>query len=134
MWFGSNADLELRYEHGVLRVLFAALVCVLCMYFNDLYDSLAVQGSRQVVTRLIRVLGVVCIALAVIYYTWPEVQISRGPLFVWVFLAGFSLLAWRRIFVSVNVSVQLTSRVILLGDGLLPSHSPRKSPTGRSAV
>jgi sugar transferase (PEP-CTERM system associated) len=119
VWFGSNADLELRYEHGILRILFASLVCVLCMYFNDLYDSLAVQGSRQVVTRLIRVLGAACIALAVIYYTWPAVQISRGPLLVWVFLVGLSLLAWRRIFVSVSVSVQLTSRVILLGDGPL---------------
>src|ERR1019366_1608457 len=111
VWFGSNADLELRYEHGIL--------CVLCMYFNDLYDSLAVQGSRQVVTRLIRVLGAACMALAVIYYAWPAVEIGRGPLIVWVFLVGLSLLAWRRIFVSVSVSVQLTSRVILLGDGPL---------------
>ena len=119
VWFGSDADLELHYEHGILRVLFASLVCVLCMYFNDLYDSLAVQGSRQVVTRLIRVLGVACIALAVIYYAWPAIEINRGPLFVWVFLAGLSLLAWRRIFVSVSVSAQLTSRVILLGNGPL---------------
>lgn len=119
VWLGSNADLELRYEHGVLRVLFAALVCVLCMYYNDLYDSLAVQSLREVVTRLIRVLGTVCIVLAVIYYTCPSVKIGRGPLFIWVFLLGLSLLAWRRIFASVSVSVQLTSRAILLGDGPL---------------
>jgi sugar transferase (PEP-CTERM system associated) len=118
-WFGRDADLELRYENGLLRVLFASLVCVLCMYYNDLYDSLTLQSLRQVMTRLIRVLGTVCIVLAVIYYTYPAVQISRGPLFIWVFLVGLSLLAWRRIFVAVSVCAQLTSRVILLGDGPL---------------
>ncbi len=121
VWLGNDADLELRYEHGVLRVLFAALVCVVCMYYNDLYDSLAFQTLREVITRLIRVLGTVCIALAVIYYTFPEVKIGRGPLFVWVFLAGFSLLLWRRLFLSVSISAQLTSRSILLGDGPLAS-------------
>src|SRR5664279_4325433 len=92
VWLGSNADLELRYEHGVLRVLFASLVCVLCMYYNDLYDSLVLRSLRDVIVRMIRVLGAVCIVLAVIYYGFPSVQIGRGPLIVWVFLAGLALL------------------------------------------
>jgi sugar transferase (PEP-CTERM system associated) len=119
VWLGSNADLELRYEHGVLRVLFASLVCVLCMYYNDLYDSLAVRSLRDVIVRMIRVLGAVCIVLAVIYYGFPSVQIGRGPLMVWVFLVGLSLLAWRWLFVSVSASARLTSRSVLLGDGPL---------------
>jgi len=60
VWFGSDADLELRYEHGIFAFCFASLVCVLCSTLTTCYDSLAVQSSRQVVTRLIRVLGVAC--------------------------------------------------------------------------
>jgi sugar transferase (PEP-CTERM system associated) len=119
VWFGRDADLELRYDHGSFRIAFASLVCVLCMYYNDLYDSTAIESLRKGMTQLIRVLGTVCIVLAVIYYAWPSVQIQRGPLVIWVFLAGLSLLIWRRIFVSVSVSAQLTSRTILLGEGPL---------------
>ncbi len=119
LWFGNNVDLALRYDYGALRILFASFVCVLCMYYYDLYDSLVVRSFREVAARMVQVLGTVCIVLAVIYYSYPAAQIGRGPMLTWVVVSGIALLLWRRGYVSVSTSAQLGERCILLGDGPL---------------
>jgi sugar transferase (PEP-CTERM system associated) len=119
LWFGKDTDLALQYDHGMLRVFFASSVCVLCMYYYDLYDSFVLRAFREVVARVVHVLGTVCIVLAVIYYAYPPVQLNRGPVMIWLMLGGISLLAWRRLFVSLTISAQLSDRTILLGDGPL---------------
>ena len=118
-WFGRDADLAILYDHGLLRVLFAATVCVLCMYYYDLYDSFVMRAFREVVSRVVHVLGTVCIILAVVYYAYPPAQLGRGPIIIWMGLGGVMVLAWRRLYVSLTISSQMRDRSILLGDGPL---------------
>ena len=119
VWFGRDVDLAILYDHGLLRVLFASTVCVLCMYYYDLYDSFVMRTFREVVSRVVHVLGTVCIILAVVYYAYPPAQLSRGPIIIWMGLGGVLVLAWRRLYVSLTISSQLRDRSILLGDGPL---------------
>ena len=119
VWFGRDVDLAILYDHGLLRVLFASTVCVLCMYYYDLYDSFVIRAFREVVSRVVHVLGTVCIILAVVYYAYPPAQLSRGPIIIWMGLGGVMVLAWRRLYVLLAVSSQLRDRTLLLGDGPL---------------
>jgi exopolysaccharide biosynthesis polyprenyl glycosylphosphotransferase len=119
IWFGKDVDLALLYDHGLLRVLFASTLCVLCMYYYDLYDSFVMRAFREVVSRVVHVLGTVCIILAVVYYAYPPAELNRGPLIIWMGLGGTMVLAWRRLYVSLTMSSPLRDRSILLGDGPL---------------
>lgn len=64
----ENASLMLNYEQGFLKILLVAGLFVTAMYYFDLYDSTALSKRREIVTRMIQVLGTVCVALAVVYH------------------------------------------------------------------
>ncbi len=119
LWFGRDADLALAYDHGLPAILLGTLVCMLCMYYYDLYESEILLNGREVVTRLVQVLGTVCIVLALVYFVYPPVQVGRGPFVLWIGLGGGGLLAWRRLFAVVNRAAGWKERVALLGEGLL---------------
>ena len=63
----SEASLMLNYEQGFLKILVVSAVFIICMYYFDLYDSIVLSNRREVVTRLVQVLGTVCILLALLY-------------------------------------------------------------------
>ena len=65
--FGIDAELALSYEQGFLKVSLIAVVCIVCLYYFDLYDSLVIGNHREVLTRLVVVLGVVCFVVALLY-------------------------------------------------------------------
>ena len=84
----NDATLLLGYEQGTIKILVVAAAFVACMYYFDLYDSSVINNRREVLTRLIAVLGTVCVALALIYYIYPALELGRG-----IFLIGFTLVA-----------------------------------------
>ena len=115
----SDATLMLNYEQGFLKILVVASVFIMCMYYFDLYDSFILSNRREVLTRLVQVLGTVCILLALLYYAFPKLQLGRG-----IFLIGFLLVAlfvflWRRLFLMVNTMPRFAERALILGDGPL---------------
>lgn len=115
----SDATLMLNYEQGFVKILVVASVFIICMYYFDLYDSFILSNRREVLTRLVQVLGTVCILLALLYYAFPKLQLGRG-----IFLIGFVLVAlfvflWRRLFLLVNTMPRFAERALILGDGPL---------------
>ena len=111
----SDATLMLNYEQGFLKILVVASVFIMCMYYFDLYDSFILSNRREVLTRLVQVLGTVCILLALLYYAFPKLQLGRG-----IFLIGFILVAlfvflWRRLFLLVNTMPRFAERALILG-------------------
>ena len=76
--FGANdAALMLRYEQGEFKIFMVSTVFIGCMYYFDLYDNSIMSNRREVLARLVQVLGVVCILLALrllrvsTFRTWP---------------------------------------------------------------
>lgn len=115
----SDAAVMLRYEQGFLKIVIISAVFVTCMYYFDFYDSLILRNLRELLTRLIQVLGTVCILLAILYYVYPTLELGRGILAIGVSLVGIILLLWRRLFVAINNQSTFAERVLLLGDGPL---------------
>jgi len=117
--FGADAELTLSYQQGFLKVTVVAAVCVICLYYFDLYDSLVISNPREVVTRLIVVLGVVCLVVAVLYYLYPPLQLGRGIFLLGIILIGLALVGSRELFFALNRSALFADSTILLGDGPL---------------
>lgn len=116
---GSNAAVMLAYEQGYFKILVIAVATLTCMYYFDLYDSAILSNWREVLVRLIQVLGAVCILLAVLYYVYPPLELGRG-----IFAIGFGLVAvvlfsWRRLFLAINSEPRFAERVLMFGDGPL---------------
>jgi sugar transferase (PEP-CTERM system associated) len=116
---GSESSLFILYENGWTRIALVCLICVICLYYFDLYDSLVLTNTREVVTRLVQVLGTTCIILAVIYYLYPSIQIGTSLFVPGVLFMGFCLVLWRKMFAVLNRSSRLAERTVVLGDGPL---------------
>src|SRR5882762_5768858 len=81
--FGADAGLALKYEYELVRIFLAAAVCMLCMHYYDLYDSMVLRSSVQMMIRIVQVFGTVCLILALLYYVYPVVRLNRDLLIVW---------------------------------------------------
>jgi FlaA1/EpsC-like NDP-sugar epimerase len=89
------------------------------MYYFDLYDTSILSNRREVLTRLVQVLGVGCILLALVYYVYPPLELGRGIFLIGLALVAVILLLWRRLFLALNSRSQFAERVLIFGDGSL---------------
>ncbi len=117
--FGSDGELVLSYQQGFFKVVVISLLCFMCLYYFDLYDSIVLSNPREVLTRLIVVLGVVCVVVAVVCYIYPPFELGRGIFLIGVVLIGISLTASRETFFAINRSARFADTAILLGEGPL---------------
>ena len=121
LWAGTAADanIYLLYDNGLGRIGLIVGVFVLLMYYFDLYNSIVLSNRREVVTRLVGVLGCSFVTLAVLYYAFPDVRLSGSTLWVGVAIVGIALPAWRKLFFVLNRSTRFSERAIFYGDGPL---------------
>lgn len=115
--FGEDSILRLHYEGGYSQVALAAGVCLVCLYYFDLYDSLIISNAREVLIRLIQVLGVTCLIMAALSYVLPAARVEIGFFLMGIVFAGISMAAWRKLFLFLNASPRLARRAIVLGTG-----------------
>jgi sugar transferase (PEP-CTERM system associated) len=109
----------LEYGNGLLKIALASTVCLLCMYYYDLYDSSILTNLREVLSRLVQVLGTVCLILALLYYAYPAVGLDIRIFLGGILLVGLLLAGWRRVFSAVSRSPRLAERAVLVGEGPL---------------
>jgi exopolysaccharide biosynthesis polyprenyl glycosylphosphotransferase len=122
VFLGANGHLVLASQQRIVKIAVASLVCMLCMYYYDLYDSLALGCGREAFLRLIQVLGTACLILAVLYGFYPNLQLDMAILSSGAALVGVLLIGWRMMFLILNRSPRFTERAMILGDGpLAPS-------------
>ncbi len=116
---GRDADLVLTDEHGIYKIALVAGVYLLCMYYLDLYDTKILAHRHEVLTRIMQVLGLGTIVLAVVYYSFPGVQLGRGTFLFGLLLALPCLVLWREAFPRLVRSLHLEEKSVLIGSGSL---------------
>lgn len=117
--FGMDGELVLDYQQGLLKVLIISALCFICLYYFDLYDAIVLSNPREVLTRLIVVLGVVCLLVAAACYIYPPFELGRGIFLIGVVLIGIFLTGLREAFFTLNRSARFALPTVLLGDGPL---------------
>jgi len=118
-WAGTatDANIYLLYENGLGRIGLVVAVFVLLMYYFDLYDSIVLSNRREVVTRLIGVLGCSFVSIAVLYYVFPEIRLAGSTLWMGVGIVAVSVPAWRKLFFVLNRSGPLAAPLMRAIDG-----------------
>ncbi|MFZ0706868.1 MAG: exopolysaccharide biosynthesis polyprenyl glycosylphosphotransferase [Candidatus Korobacteraceae bacterium] len=121
LWAGTtlDANIYLLYENGIGRIGLVAAVFLILMYYFDLYNSFILTNRREVLTRLVGVLGCTFVALAVLYYTFPEIRLGGNVLWLGVLFMAVGVPLWRSFFFVLNRSDRFAERAIIYGDGPL---------------
>jgi sugar transferase (PEP-CTERM system associated) len=115
----TDAAVMLGYEQGFLKITLVSLAFVTCMYYFDLYDSAILSNRREVLTRLVQVLGTTCLVVAVFYYIYPSLELGRGIFLIGTVFVAILLFLWRRLFLVINSTPGLADRVLIFGNGSL---------------
>ena len=92
-----------------------SVLCMLCLYYNDLYDLTVVRTTREVFIRLLQSVGSALILIALIYLVMPWLVVADGaslPAFA-IFLT--SILAWRLVFNHFARLRTFGERVLIVG-------------------
>ena len=114
-----NATIALNYEQGYTKIALIVGTFVVCMYYFDLYDSKVFGNRRELFTRIVQVMGTLCLILAFIYYEFPFLRLSTEIFLKGTALATCGLLCSRRLFLLVNTIDRVAEQCIILGNGPL---------------
>jgi sugar transferase (PEP-CTERM system associated) len=99
----------------LLRTLVVATVCQLCLYYADLYDPRRVLPTFELVTRLLRSLGVASLVLAAVYFCFTDLTLGAEVLALAVVLVIAALAGWRAGFEWLIDRLNPRERLLLIG-------------------
>ena len=109
--YGPDEDLTTALWKGAL----VTALCLLCLYYNDLYDLTIVRTSREVVIRLLQAVGTALILIALLYLALPWLVLADGAFLpaAAIFLLG--MLAWRLTFNRLASLQSFGERILIVG-------------------
>ena len=93
-----DAKIYLLYENGAGRIGLVVLVFLVLMYYFDLYNSSILTNRREVVTRLVGVLGTTFVAL-----TFPDASLGGSVLWAGILIVAITVPVWRSFFRSQSI-------------------------------
>ena len=113
----SGSDYELNENNGWLKITLATLVCVLILYFYDLYDFTVMGNRRELMLRLVQALGIAWALLALLFYFVPPLLLGRGVSVISVPLVLVFLLLWRMIIHYLTGHPEIGEKILVVGTG-----------------
>ena len=109
-----------------LRIFLITATCLMCLYYNDLYDFQVVDNFSELGIRLLQALGAAAIFLAVVYYLFPEATVGSNIFVVSIILVILFIIAWRFGYTIVLNRGVFDEKIIVLGAGDLASNILRE--------
>ncbi len=105
-------------EHTVPRFMVVVLICVLALYYNDLYDLQVTNSRARLLTGLLQALGAASIALALLYYLAPGLSLGRGIAALALPTIVTLIFGWRMLLNSKGVlALRRPERLLVVGTG-----------------
>jgi sugar transferase (PEP-CTERM system associated) len=101
------------------KILLVTLITQVSLYFNDLYESQTGGSIVELATRLVQAIGMTSIALAIIYFIWPQAMIGRWIFFGSILFLILFLTSWRLLYAYSIHKKLFTEKAIIIGDGEL---------------
>jgi sugar transferase (PEP-CTERM system associated) len=96
-----------------------AFVCMICLYFNDVYDLQITNSYFELGIRLFQALGASSIILACVYFLFQEMIIGKGIFFITIIISMLLIVTWRFLYKLVLTSGMFDQKIIILGSGEL---------------
>ncbi len=101
----------------LLHYAIVVVVCVLALYYYDLYDLQVVSRRSSLFVRLVQALGTACLFLAALYYLDPDLSLGRGIAAVAAPLIIVIVSGWRLLVDASAPFLRRNERVLIVGDG-----------------
>ena len=115
----ADAPYELIERHGLLKAGLATAFCLTAFYLFDLYDFVVMHDRRELVLRLVQALGFAWIALALMFYAFPDLMIGRGVALIALPLALTLMVTWRLSIHWFLGHPAFGERILIVGSGNL---------------
>jgi len=112
---------DLAVQIGVVVV-----VCLVCLYYNGLYNLSAGFGGMERILRMEQSLGTACLLLGLFYFLFPGLLLSRGVFLIGMALVTGCIVLTRKL---LDMAWQLTAsvqKVAILGTGPLAGELARE--------
>jgi len=113
----SGSEYQLNERDGWLKVGFATFVCLLILYFYDLYDYTVMGNRRELMLRLVQGLGIAWVLLALVFYFVPPMLIGRGVSVFSVVIVLILLLVWRVLIHLLTGHPGIGEKILVVGTG-----------------
>ena len=113
----SGSEYQLNERDGWLKIAFASFVCLLVLYFYDLYEYTVMSNRRELMLRLVQALGISWILLALLFYFIPQLLIGRGVSVISVFVVLALLLCWRIFIHILTGHPEIGEKILVVGTG-----------------
>lgn len=113
----AGSENELSNRDGWIKIGFATAICVLNLYFYDLYDYVVMTNRRELLLRLVQALGIAWVLLAIVFYFAPPVMIGRGVSVISVPLVLVFLLLWRNCIHILTGHPDIGEKILVVGTG-----------------
>ncbi len=110
---------ELMLRQGFLKAALATVFCLTAFYLFDLYDFIVMHDRHELVLRLVQALGLAWVALALIFYAFPQLMLGRGISLIALPLALGLMVGWR---VSIHWLLghpDFGEKILIVGSGTL---------------
>lgn len=113
----AGTENELDEKNGWVKVALATCVCLLLLYFYDLYDYVVMTNRRELLLRLVQALGIAWALLAILFYFAPGLLLGRGISIISVILVLGMLLGWRIGLHSLTGHPGIGEKILVVGTG-----------------
>lgn len=113
----EGSEYQLNERGGWLKIGLATAVCLLILYFYDLYDFTVMGNRRELLLRLVQALGIAWALLALLFYFVPELLIGRGVSIFSVVIVLALLLGWRITIHYLTGHPEIGEKILIVGTG-----------------
>ena len=100
-----------------VRISLVTSVCLVAMYFHDLYDFHVVRRRAELIVRLMQAFGIAGLILSFLYFLFPGSSLGRGIVLTAGPLVFILLLSWRLSANAANLLARGDERVLIVGTG-----------------
>src|SRR5262245_23548424 len=115
--FGADASEVLGAQRGWQKTLLATALILASFYLFDLYDFRLIRRRAVLLLRLSQALGIRGIALALIFYVWPQMMLGQDVFLLSMSLTLTLMAGWRYLAGWLLGHPRFAERVLILGAG-----------------
>jgi sugar transferase (PEP-CTERM system associated) len=115
--FRGDSSYVLYSGHSLLRIIGIVGVALLCSHYLELYDARQLTSPREIYSRILMLLGIVCLLLAGLTYVFPGFAVGRGVFLIGICILSLTWMLWRWAYGRLISSPLIRERVYLLGQG-----------------
>lgn len=113
----AGSENELNEKNGWFKIVLASSVCLIILYFYDLYDYVVMTNRRELMLRMVQALGIAWALLALLFYFVPQLLIGRGVSVISVPLVLALLLGWRIAIHLLTGHPDIGEKILVVGTG-----------------